>query len=86
MKFVEVKEPLALGLKGRKKNRNNLTDGWLVEFMEMSVKTVRIEFEPGEYVNSSSCITTFYNAVHRLGLPIHVFMHNGEAYLERTDM
>ena len=69
---------------------NKRRRGWILslleEFMNMNVKTVKVEFREGEYASAGSCQSSFYRSAKRGCFPVDVRIHNGEVYLVRRDM
>lgn len=59
---------------------------YIDKFMTMNVKTVRVDYEEGEYLNPNSCAASFRGVVSNNYLPIEVKTINGEVYLVRTDI
>lgn len=59
---------------------------YLQEFMDMNVKTVRLDFSEDEYLSPTSCHNSFRSSAHYNKFPIDVKMINGEVYLVRWDL
>jgi hypothetical protein len=86
IRFIPVEElPEKMSGKVQRVSAKNCHN-YVLEFINMNVKMVRIDFDEGDYSNPGSAYRCFFTSVLKYGDPVDVRIRGDGVYLIRKDI